>query len=264
MPQDLPAVVLCGAPLRSGEGFCSQPAGFQTDHHGSGACWLHGGLPGSYGGRYDSVLRLEIAELIHGFAQDPEPLNILPELFIVRALLVDFINRYEENRNLQLAWYDTWMHQPWKPGDLLMLREALQELETRLRETGEWEDDASMAAERLRDAMTMLEAMEVCYTGRPREILDIADAYRMAAEATKIVERVEKIRNRGAVPRTDFVRVMTELGRTVEAALSPSKIRTILLQAGVNLDGVDETQITEVADQLRNTLSDLWMTIRVT
>ena len=37
---------LCGAPLkRAAQGFCRAPAGYGTDHRGSGHCHIHGGKP---------------------------------------------------------------------------------------------------------------------------------------------------------------------------------------------------------------------------
>jgi hypothetical protein len=35
--------LLCGAPKRQGEGFCTQKAGWGTPHVGNGSCKLHGG-----------------------------------------------------------------------------------------------------------------------------------------------------------------------------------------------------------------------------
>ena len=51
---------------------------------------------------------------------------------------------------------------------------------------------------------------------KPRQLLDISDAYRMLSEATKIVERIEKIRSEDAVSRKDLLRIMAEMGRAVE------------------------------------------------
>lgn len=34
---------LCGAKKRTGEGTCTRPAGWGTDHVGTGRCKLHGG-----------------------------------------------------------------------------------------------------------------------------------------------------------------------------------------------------------------------------
>lgn len=260
-----PSPPRCGAKLRGRDGTCNQPAGKNTDHFGQGKCWLHGGLTPIKTGRYSGIVRREISELIEGFEKDLQPLNILGELHIVRALLVDFLNRYEENRDAMLAWYASWNGRPWRVEDLRLLVTTLKEYEIRMREDGTWEEeDEPLEVTNLRRSQAMVDNMETSYGGRPREVLDISDAHRMAVEATKIVERIEKMRARGAVSREDFARVMTELGRTAEAALSPSRLRQILLARGVDVSGVEEVTMIGIADDLRNALSDLWMTIRVT
>jgi hypothetical protein len=50
---------------------------------------------------------------------------------------------------------------------------------------------------------------------KPRQILDISDAYRIVSEITKIAERIEKVRAANAISRPDLLRVMTEMGRVV-------------------------------------------------
>ena len=240
--------------------FCRQPAGKNTSHEGDGRCWLHGGLTPVRHGRYSSVVRREIQDLIRELENDPDPLNILPELLMVRALLADYLNRYEENRDAVLAWYASWNGRPWKVEDLNLMREVLAEYEGRMRQDGSWEEE-TMERTQLERATYMLQSMTEAYQTRPREVLDIADAYRMASEATKIVERIEKIRARGAVSREDFARVMTEMGRAIEASLSPAKVRGALASVGVN--SPEEAELIALADTLRNTLVDLLMTIRV-
>lgn len=60
---------------------------------------------------------------------------------------------------------------------------------------------------------------------KPRQILDIADAYRILSEVTKIAERIEKIRSQNAVSRSDLLRIMEEMGRYVERHVKDSKAR---------------------------------------
>lgn len=254
----------CGAKLRGKTGLCRQPAGFRTNHAGQGRCWLHGGMTPIKSGRYSGVVRREISELLVKLEEEENPLNIEPELNIVRALLIDFINRYEENRDAVLAWYASWNGRPVKPEEIRSIKETLAEYEGKLRESGEWDEDPVLeVVTNCQIAQHQIEALELTHTSRPREVLDIADAYKMAAEATKIVERIEKIRARNAVSREDFVRIMTELGRTAETALAPAKLRSILFLAGIDVSETPEVVMIKAADDLRNTLSDLWMTIRV-
>lgn len=258
-----PARLECGAQKRRKPGeFCRQPAGKNTPHEGSGKCWLHGGLTPVKSGRWSTVTRRAIKELVNAMQQDPEPLDILQDLFMVRALLIDFLNRYEENRKALLAWHLSWNGRPWRTKDLDLLTDVLNAYEGLLRQNGDWEEESADTLQ-CRSAQAMVGNLEASTLGKPREILDISDAHRMAVEASKMVERIEKIRARGAVSREDFARVMTELGRAAETALSPSRLRQALFASGVDVEAMEENQLVDAADTLRNGLSETWMSIRV-
>jgi hypothetical protein len=253
---------MCGAQLRNKPGTsCRQTAGKNTPHEGNGRCWLHGGLTPVKSGRWSKVTRRAISELVEQMAQDDNPLDILPDLFMVRALLVDFLNRYKENSEAVLAWHASWNGRPWRTEDLVKITDVLNEFEGRLREAGEWEE--STIALQCEQVQAMVANMKESYSGKPREILDISDAHRMAVEASKMVERIEKIRARNAVSQQDFARVMTEIGRSAETSLSPSRLRAALQAAGVLTADMTEEQMVRAADELRNTLSDSWMSIQI-
>jgi hypothetical protein len=51
---------------------------------------------------------------------------------------------------------------------------------------------------------------------KPRQLLDIGDAYRILGEVTKTAERIERIRSQNAISRPDLYRVFSELWRIVE------------------------------------------------
>lgn len=54
---------------------------------------------------------------------------------------------------------------------------------------------------------------------KPRQILDIADAYRLLAEIKNIVATVEKIASENAISRPDYLRLQAQQGAIVERAL---------------------------------------------
>lgn len=156
----------CDSPLKGGRGTCGQAAGWGTAHPGVGRCKLHGGNAPIRHGRYSAIKRERIRALIEQYANDPEPLDILPELYACRALFQDFIDRYDEWRDALLAWHESFL-------------------------TGE-------------------------AVPKPMKILDISDAYRLLSEATKIVERIERMKTANAVDRPNLLRIMTEMARAVE------------------------------------------------
>lgn len=161
-------VAYCGAHGRQRGAPCKRPAGWGTDHVGQGRCKLHGGCSPIRSGRYSTIERDNIAKLIAQFEADPNPLDMRPELAAMRALFVDYIQRYDEFADALLAWHDSWGAEDKK--------------------------------------------------AKPHQILDIADAGRLLAETTKIVERIEKLQadKVNNVTRADLARVMLEMGRIVE------------------------------------------------
>jgi hypothetical protein len=60
---------------------------------------------------------------------------------------------------------------------------------------------------------------------------DLAEAGRLLAEATKIVERQERIQNADAISRPNLIRLMREMGRAVEAYVPDLAVRQKIVDA---------------------------------
>ncbi len=86
--------------------YCRARAGYGTDHVGRGRCKHHEGRPPTHG-LYSTVRSERIAHLLEQFrAQTPaEKLNIFPELDLARALLYDWVDRFEDYSEALLAWH---------------------------------------------------------------------------------------------------------------------------------------------------------------
>lgn len=110
--QDLAAQGKCGAGLRDGSGnHCQHEAGWGTSHFGTGRCKVHGGADGSgrpiVHGRYSNLKSPRLQELITEHEADPDPLNLLPEIHLLRGLVQDFIERYDTMSDALLAWHQS-------------------------------------------------------------------------------------------------------------------------------------------------------------
>lgn len=82
---------------------------------------------------------------------------------------------------------------------------------------------------------------------KPRQVLDVADAYRLLAEATTIVARIEKVASDNAISRPDFLRLQGEQGEVVARALDR------------HLKGhVHEAVVAAIHDEIR----DGWLALR--
>src|SRR5688572_14793523 len=94
----------CGAKTRAGHG-CKLVAGFKTDHLGQGRCKFHGGASLIKHGRYSTITRPRIQALLEQFAADgSDPLDLIDELRLLRALTVDYIERYDAFTDALVAW----------------------------------------------------------------------------------------------------------------------------------------------------------------
>jgi hypothetical protein len=119
----------CGAKTRAGSP-CRRPAGLQTPHVGQGKCSLHGGLTPIKHGRYSTITRPAIRERLDALhAADPDPLDLLPELQMLRALTMDFIERYDRSHEALLAWHANGHPAHARPRQLLDITDASRLLE---------------------------------------------------------------------------------------------------------------------------------------
>lgn len=100
----------CGARLKRRDGTCTKAAGWRTDHPGQGKCYLHGGATPIRNGRYSSIQNEELGEKIAKFAEDPDPLNLEPEVAVLRALLEELLDRWYSiygPDGALLAWHES-------------------------------------------------------------------------------------------------------------------------------------------------------------
>lgn len=101
----LPSRRLCGAKNRAG-GPCGRPAGWGTPHVGEGRCKLHGGISGTLThGRYSKLANTPLGEAVAKHEKDPDLLNMGPDLAMGRAILEDFVARYDLLTEAIIAWH---------------------------------------------------------------------------------------------------------------------------------------------------------------
>ena len=79
-------------------GHCGIQAGTSTDHPGTGRCLYHGGRAGApiVSGRYASVAQRKLGQLYQEFADDPDVMDLTPEVVMLRTLLARFLEMYED------------------------------------------------------------------------------------------------------------------------------------------------------------------------
>lgn len=92
-------MTVCGGKKRHG-GECQRPAGWGTDHAGTGRCKLHGGGTGTgrppIHGRYSVKRRGDLQAKIAQFYNDPAAGDLRSELALLRAFLQDYLDRFPD------------------------------------------------------------------------------------------------------------------------------------------------------------------------
>jgi len=73
-----------------------------------------GGRPITHG-RYSTLNHERLRELVAHFEADPDPLNVTAELALLRAIVVDFINRYDKFIAALEAWHESYVHTAGSP-----------------------------------------------------------------------------------------------------------------------------------------------------
>ena len=95
---------VCGRHARSTGEPCQNRAGKGTDHLGTGACKFHGGNAKTTHGRFSKVKRQKLAELIDQYMHDPDPLDVLPEVATLRALIADKLESEDAPKAAEIAY----------------------------------------------------------------------------------------------------------------------------------------------------------------
>jgi hypothetical protein len=163
-------------------------------------------------GGYSLVYHRQIGDLYERHLRDPDPLNMLRELALAKALLEDWINRFGEWRDALFAWHAADCA-ALAPDRIAALRALLDDHEALLAEQLEL---ASAEEARFRAVRETLDAFSQPSAGKPRMMMDIADGGRLVDLVTRIGKRIEDIGRDKAVSRPTFFRVLTEMGRIVE------------------------------------------------
>lgn len=238
----------CGGKKRGG-GFCTRPAGWGTDHVGQGRCKLHAGSTPIKHGRYSTVKRPRIRELLDAFDNDPDPLDIAPEIKLLRALILDYIERYDEQTDALLAWHASFnggflqQYQDWGNSfrDWLASWTLFQESFASYRQSVEqaqvhyklgWPEPPKLPA--LIDPPGPPEPGEDPAT-KPRRVTDILEVGKFIQSIGALVERIEKRQQNGTITLSTLDEVLQKHG--VEAAQAAAEVihddalRTALLDA---------------------------------
>lgn len=171
------------------EKYCKARAGSGTDHVGQGRCTFHGGSSPIKTGRYSTIKRQRIRELYEEFSEDSDPLDVVDDLNLLRAVTRDYIERFDEWLEAILLWH------------------------------------AAHAGKKAKDPEVREAARLVLSEAAPRKVMDLGDAHKLLDTVSKVVSRIEKVRSDQAISRKDFYRLIQEYARIVDARVDDDLVK---------------------------------------
>lgn len=209
---------VCGAKTRSRVGHCQNPAGAGTNHLGEGRCKFHGGNAPVKHGRYSKIKRPEVKQLIDEFEKDPEPLNLLPEVLLLRALLHDYVDRHDKLVQDLAAWRNSYGKG---------FQQAYREWYAEVMELA----DKGAPPEELPEPPEPLD-----FGGRPSNggAADITSVAKLIDQVGTMVDRIEKHKSTSTISLATLSHLLEQVGvelvQTLQEEVRDEALRSRVLQ----------------------------------
>lgn len=191
--------------------YCRARAGAGTDHPGVGRCKNHAGSSPVKHGFYRSIDAPRIRELMDQFEQHPDPLNVLEDLNLVRALTRDYVERASNGQTSRVP-------------EARLLLDTLDEYEITLRDDDAEPTEAQLEQlEKAREAIAALTA--------ERALPDVGEAVKFVDVISKMIHRVEMLRTAGAVSLDQVRRFLAAVDRELQLYVTDEPLRDKLRKA---------------------------------
>lgn len=113
-PKEKPIMGRCNYPLDGNTRFCKLKAGARTGHPGSGYCIEHDKqIPYDPAHRYRGIKNKSVAAQFAKLdEQERNIFDLMPEVTLMRALMVDYVERFYEFRAALMKWYKDGKQKP--------------------------------------------------------------------------------------------------------------------------------------------------------
>lgn len=120
-PKVKPIMGRCNYPLDGNTKFCKMKAGMHTTHPGSGYCQTHDArVPYDPAHRYRNIKEKGIqAQLANLDKMERNLFDLVPEITLMRAMMIDYIERYYEFRAALMKWYKDGKQKPRMAMDII-------------------------------------------------------------------------------------------------------------------------------------------------
>lgn len=229
--------------------YCYLRAGYGTGHLGYGRCKFHGGATPLQENRYANLLNPTLDEMVQKFYDDPDPLNLRPELAVARALLQEFISNEEEYTEALLAWWASFDRERRGLHDhplynIRVIKHALdngmvgpdmslQELQHELEDAVEGFKDKwveEQKEKKVPDPDPTLSA------AKPRKVMDKVAAMRILGEIRATIKDIQKLEQEAYLSVYALEGALEKYGQIVREVLVG-----LLREKGIDIDDAEKT-----------------------
>ena len=206
---------------------------------------MHGGLAPIKHGRYSKVTRPEVQELLEHLRADSDPLDLTEDALMQRALVIEFLNRYDQMVEGIHRWHASfqedylaargrWLeHVQGKTEPILEdLSRFIADFAEQLSDIGDMPRELQAVLDHASERLLELERKNrhapesfdpapdpLEFVKKPRQLLDLSDAIDGLERVGKTVERIEKIKLTRAITLEVLARLVDAMGAEVGAVL---------------------------------------------
>jgi hypothetical protein len=177
--------------------------------------------------RFGKIRSRRFRTLVAKFAADLDPLNVLDEVALLRALTMQFIDEHEERVVALMTW-----HAQGKRAAITVTEEAALR---RMLAVAPYATDQEK-----KDHATVTAWMEVLVLAR--QTRPMGGSPNVAVEAAELVdvigrmvERIEKARGMNAISESELSKLMSAMGRAVDVLVSDQGLKDRIKDAWLRL-----------------------------
>lgn len=188
---------------------CTRPKGYGVKGVSDGPCKHHGGAAAKASrthGMYSTIKSDRVKKLLKRVRKaEHDVMDLAPEAELIRALTIDFLERYDEMQSALLLWHDT------VDGTTHSLIRAV---------------DAGDA----KGVQKLLKRLDKSFNKRPTRILDIADVSVLVDRIGRTVERIHKIRSTATVSHEQLGAIFNAMSAVLVLYVQDDKTKQQILE----------------------------------
>lgn len=166
----------CNYPTEGGRKFCRLSAGKATTHPGSGYCKKHDTHGYDPIHRYRNIKQKSIRQGLRDLvSRERNVFDLIPEILILRAMLIDFIERHFEFKEALIAWFKDGKMKPKGPLDITDASHLVEAISRLIERHHRIEREGSISMETFNIAMEKV-GIVVAHHVRDGKILNAIEA----------------------------------------------------------------------------------------